>query len=157
MAVEIERKYLVDISLLPKLENPQRIKQGYLSVNDKGVVRIRIKGEKGYLTIKSSNNGISRLEYEYEIPFIEADEMLNNLCLDSIIDKTRYLINFENHIWELDIFYGQNEGLVIAEVELNSENEEILLPSWIKEEVSHDVRYFNSNLMSNPYSKWKNK
>lgn len=157
MALEIERKYLVNFDLLPKLENGLKIKQGYLSVNEKGVVRARIKANKAYLTIKSANNGISRLEYEYEIPLNEADEMLNNLALDSIIDKTRYLIKNENHTWELDIFHGGNEGLIVAEIELNSIDEKFSLPSWVKEEVSEDIRYYNSNLMSNPYSKWKDK
>lgn len=157
MAIEIERKYLVNIDLLPKLEKGLRIKQGYLSVNDNGVVRVRTKGEKAFLTIKSANKGISRLEYEYEIPVNEANEMLDKLCLDSIIDKTRYLISYGNLTWEIDVFYGLNDGLIVAEVELSSIDENIELPIWIKEEVSEDSRYFNSNLMSNPYYNWKDK
>ena len=96
-----------------------------------------------------------RLEFEYEIPLDEANEMLDKLCQKPIIDKTRYLIEYENYTWELDIFYGENEGLVVVEVELNSEDETIKLPSWIKEEVTTDVRYYNSNLMKNPYKNWK--
>ncbi|MBU0923570.1 CYTH domain-containing protein [bacterium] len=154
MAVEIERKYLIDLEKLGKLENPNRIKQGYLSINKESVVRVRIKNDKAYLTIKGSNNGISRLEFEYEISFNEANEMLDKLCQKPIIDKTRYVINYDVHIWEIDIFYGDNEGLVVAEVELKDENEQIKLPSWIKEEVTHDNRYFNSNLMKHPYKDW---
>ena len=155
MALEIERKFLIDLENIPILENGIKIKQGYLSANKNGVVRVRTKDEKAYLTIKSSNIGISRLEFEYEIPFEEANEILEKLCEKPIIDKTRYLIEYENHIFELDIFYGENEGLVVVEVELNSEDETIKLPSWIKKEVTLDERYYNSNLMKNPYKNWK--
>ena len=154
MALEIERKYLIDLEKLGTLENGIRIKQGYLSINKESVVRVRIKNDKGYLTVKGSNNSISRLEFEYEIPFDEANEMLDNLCQKPVIDKSRYIVNYETNIWEIDIFYGDNEGLVVAEVELKDENEKINLPSWIKEEVSQDVRYFNSNLMKHPYKDW---
>lgn len=154
MAVEIERKYLIDLEKIGTLENGTRIKQGYLSINKESVVRVRIKNDKGYLTIKGSNNGISRLEFEYEIPYEEANEMLDNLCQKPVIDKNRYIIKYDIHIWEIDIFYGDNEGLVVAEVELKDENEKINLPSWIKKEVSNDNRYFNSNLMKHPYKDW---
>lgn len=155
MAVEIERKYLVDKKLLPNLENGYKIKQGYITTEKIAVVRVRVKNDKAYLTIKGESSGISRLEFEYEIPLIDANEMLDKLCLESIIDKTRYLIEYKNHTWELDIFHGLNDGLIVAEVELNDENEDIELPNWIREEVSNDTRYYNSNLMSFPYSKWK--
>ena len=154
MALEIERKYLVDLEKLGTLENGTRIKQGYLSTNKEAVVRVRVKNDKAYLTIKGANNGISRLEFEYEIPFDEANEMLDNLCKKPVIDKTRYIIKHDIHIWEIDVFYGDNEGLVVAEVELKDENEKINLPSWIKEEVTSDNRYFNSNLMKHPYKDW---
>lgn len=157
MAIEIERKFLVDMDLLPELENGLEIKQGYIHASDEKVVRVRTKGKKAFLTIKGSNMGISRLEYEYEISVNEANEMLDNLCEESIIDKKRFLIPHGNHTWELDIFYGQNDGLVIAEIELNDENEEFLKPNWIKEEVSHEAKYYNSNLMKNPYKNWKDK
>ena len=137
------------------LENGIRIKQGYLSTDKNAVVRVRVKNDKAYLTIKGSNSGIARLEFEYEIPLDEANEMLEKLCQKPVIDKTRYLINYENHTWEVDIFYGDNEGLVVAEVELSREDEHINLPSWVKEEVSHDDRYFNSNLMKLPFKDWK--
>lgn len=155
MALEIERKYLVDLEKLGTLENGTRIKQGYLSTNKEAVVRVRVKNDKAYLTIKGSNIGVTRLEFEYEIPLDEANEMLDKLCQKPVIDKTRYLINHENHIWELDIFYGENEGLVVVEVELSSEDETIILPSWVKEEVTTDARYYNSNLMKLPFKDWE--
>ena len=155
MALEIERKYLIDLEKISPLENGIRIKQGYLSTDKNAVVRVRVKNDKAYLTIKGSNSGIARLEFEYEIPLDEANEMLEKLCQKPVIDKTRYLINYENHTWEVDIFYGDNEGLVVAEVELSSEDEHINLPSWVKEEVSHDDRYFNSNLMKLPFKDWE--
>jgi adenylate cyclase len=154
MALEIERKYLIDLEKIGTLENGIRIKQGYLSTDKNAVVRVRVKNDKAYLTIKGPNNGISRLEFEYEIPFDEANEMLDNLCKKPVIDKTRYIIKHDIHIWEIDVFYGDNEGLVVAEVELKDENEKINLPSWIKEEVTSDNRYFNSNLMKYPYKDW---
>jgi adenylate cyclase len=154
MALEIERKYLVDLEKLGTLENGIRIKQAYLSTNKEAVVRVRVKNDKAYLTIKGSNIGVTRLEFEYEIPLIQANEMLDKLCQKPLIDKTRYLINYENHTWELDVFYGENEGLVVVEVELSSEDETIILPSWVKEEVTSDARYYNSNLMKNPYKNW---
>ncbi|MEZ4693672.1 MAG: CYTH domain-containing protein [Aliarcobacter sp.] len=155
MALEIERKYLVDLEKLGILKNGNRIKQGYLSTNKDAVVRVRVKNDKAYLTIKGSNIGATRLEFEYEIEVVEANEMLDKLCQKPVIDKTRYLIDYENHTFELDIFYGDNDGLVVAEVELLDENETIKLPSWIKEEVTSDERYYNSNLMKNPYKNWK--
>lgn len=155
MALEIERKYLIDLEKIGTLENGIRIKQGYLSTNKDAVVRVRVKNDKAYLTIKGSNSGIARLEFEYEIPLDEANEMLEKLCQKPVIDKTRYIINHENHTWEVDVFYGDNQGLVVAEVELSSEDEHINLPFWIKEEVSHDDRYFNSNLMKLPFKDWE--
>lgn len=155
MPLEIERKYLVDLEKLGTLENGNRIKQGYLSTNKDAVVRVRVKNDKAYLTIKGSNIGATRLEFEYEIEVVEANEILDKLCQKPVIDKTRYLIDYENHTFELDIFYGENDGLVVAEVELLDENETIKLPSWIKEEVTSDERYYNSNLMKNPYKNWK--
>ena len=133
MALEIERKYLIDLEKIGTLENGVRIKQGYLSTNKDAVVRVRVKNDKAYLTIKGSTSGIARLEFEYEIPLNEANEMLEKLCQKPVIDKTRYLIKHDIHTWEVDIFYGDNEGLVVAEVELSSEDEHINLPIWVKE------------------------
>jgi adenylate cyclase len=155
MALEIERKYLIDLEKLGTLKNANRIKQGYITTNKDAVVRVRVKNDKGYLTIKGSNVGVSRLEFEYEIPLVEANEMLDKLCQKPTIDKDRYIIDLHNHIWEIDIFYGDNEGLVIAEVELKDENEHIKLPIWIKKEVTGDIKYYNSNLMTYPYNQWK--
>jgi len=155
MAIEIERKYLIDLNKMPKLENGLDIKQGYIKTADNTVVRVRTKAQKAFLTIKGENVGASRLEFEYEIPVDEANEMLEKLCPKPIIDKTRYLINHDKHTWEIDVFYGDNEGLVVAEVELEDENEEVLLPSWIKQEVTGDIKYYNNQLMKYPYKQWK--
>lgn len=154
MGVEIERKFLVDVEAL-ELKNPITIKQGYIQTADNTVVRARIKGSKGYLTIKGQNVGATRLEFEYEIPVDEANEMLEKLCLQPIIDKSRYEIMYGKHLWEIDIFYGNNEGLVIAEVELESEDEAFELPAWVKEEVTGEIQYYNNQLMKNPYKNWK--
>lgn len=154
MAIEIERKYLVDLEKLT-LKNGLNIKQGYIETANNTVVRVRVKGSKGFLTIKGENSGASRLEFEYEIPLDEANEMLQKLCSGPIIDKTRYEIKYENHLWEVDLFYGENEGLVIAEVELEDENEEVILPTWVKQEVTGDIKYYNNQLMKNPYKNWK--
>lgn len=155
MAIEIERKFLVDLEELGELKDGQDIKQGYIKTVDNTVVRVRVKGDKGFLTIKGENVGVSRLEFEYEIPLDEANEMLEKLCSKPIIDKTRYIIKYKNHFWELDVFYGDNEGLVVAEVELESEDEEIKPPSWVRQEVTGDIRYYNNNLMKEPYKVWK--
>lgn len=154
MPIEIEKKYLVDTDKLT-LKDGLNIKQGYINTAQNTVVRVRVKGSKGFLTIKGENVGASRLEFEYEIPLNEAEEMLEKLCSKPIIDKTRYEIKYANHLWEVDVFYGDNEGLVIAEVELENENEEVILPSWINIEVTGDIKYYNNQLMKNPYKNWK--
>jgi len=154
MAYEIERKFLVDIEKLPKLENGFIIKQAYMPTSNNTVVRVRIKNTKAFLTIKGENKGLVRSEYEYEIPLEDAEEMISNLCKKPIISKTRYEIKHENHIWEIDIFYEDNKGLIIAEVELESENEKVILPPWVKEEVTEEDKYYNSNLIRNPFLKW---
>ncbi len=154
MAYEIERKFLVDIEKLPKLENGFVIKQAYMPTSNNTVVRVRIKNTKAFLTIKGENKGSVRREYEYEIPLGDANEMINNLCKTPIISKTRYEIKYEKHIWEIDVFDEDNKGLIVAEVELQTENENIKLPSWIKKEVTEDNKYYNSNLIKNPFCKW---
>ena len=145
---EIERKFLVNDEIQQILLNlsSKKIQQGYLAENEKGVVRVRTKGEKGFLTIKAANIGVSRDEFEYEIPFNEAEEMLKLFCSTSI-SKERYTINYGQHLWEVDVFHGKLEGLIVAEIELQSETEEFELPHWIDKEVSDDKRYFNSNLI----------
>lgn len=154
MATEIERKFLVDINKLPLLEDGYDIKQGYIQTKDITVVRVRVKAEEAFLTIKGENVGATRLEYEYSIPLEDANEMLEKLCTKPIIDKTRYEIKHMNHIWEIDIFHAHNDGLIVAEVELKDENETVELPEWILKEVTNDIRYYNSNLLENPFSKW---
>ena len=154
MGIEIERKFLIDTNKLPALNNGYQIKQGYIQTIDHTTVRIRIRDKEAFLTIKGKSIGASRLEFEYPIPLQDANDMLNNLCQTLFIDKTRYLIKHKNHVWEVDIFEGSNKGLVVAEVELESEDEAFTLPNWVTKEVTDDNRYFNSNLIENPYSNW---
>ena len=154
MGVEIERKFLVDETLLPKLTDGYTIKQGYIQTVGLNTVRVRIRDDEAFLTLKSSSKGATRLEFEYSIPVEDAEQMLENLCQKPFIDKKRYLIGHEGHTWELDIFEGENKGLIVAEVELESEDEAFALPTWVKEEVTTDKRYANSNLIQNPYANW---
>ena len=155
MALEIERKFLVADGFKPSAAIFFRISQGYLNSSPERTIRVRIKGEKGFLTVKglSSESGASRYEWEKEIPVSEAAELLR-LCEPGIIDKTRYLIEADSHTFEVDEFHGENEGLVIAEIELSSEDEAFTKPSWLGEEVTGDARYYNSMLMKHPYKKW---
>ncbi|PHQ64959.1 MAG: adenylate cyclase [Sulfurimonas sp.] len=154
MALEIERKFLIDINKLDKLKNGYYIKQGYIQTKDKTAVRVRVKGDEAFLTIKGKSVGATRLEYEYSIPVVDANEMLERLCAKPIIDKTRYLVKHKKHTWEIDIFHKENDGLIVAEVELESEDEIVELPEWILKEVTDDIRYYNSNLLEHPYSQW---
>jgi adenylate cyclase len=154
--VEIERKFLVSSNAFKDEAFAQnRIKQGYLSSVPERTVRVRIKGEKGYLTIKgiSNESGLSRFEWEKEIPVDEAEKLLL-LCETGVIDKTRFEIKTGNHIFEVDEFYGENEGLVIAEIELKCESETFEKPIWLGQEVTNDKRYYNSYLSNNPFKKW---
>lgn len=146
MALEIERKFLVDEKKLPAqiLINGEKISQGYLSVEPARTVRVRIKGERGFLTIKSVNVGIVRQEFEYEIPIKDAEEILK-LC-EKVLEKIRYKVEYAGHIWEIDIFGGRLAGLILAEVELTAPKEILELPDWLGDEVSDNPKYFNSNL-----------
>jgi adenylate cyclase len=155
MAKEIERKFLVKPRKWSELGPGLKIRQGYLSTARERTVRVRTYGDRGYLTIKGTTSGISRDEYEYEIPFADATEILDHLCLQPLIEKTRYRIPFKGHTFELDEFIGVNRGLTIAEVELKSAAEKIELPDWIDRDVSGDPRYFNSNLAQKPFSTWE--
>ncbi len=158
MAQEIERKFLVkDDSFKKQAFKSTRIVQGYLSSVPERTVRVRIKGDKGYLTVKGIGNesGASRFEWEIEIPKQDAENLLK-ICEPGVIDKTRYLVKAGQHTFEVDEFYGDNEGLVIAEVELESEDQAFEKPDWLGEEVTGDPRYYNSMLMKNPYKNWKN-
>jgi len=158
MAIEIERKFLLKNDSWKIDEKGNRIvgtafRQGYLKTE--GVtVRVRLEGERSKLTIKGKTVGMSRLEYEYDIPLADANEMLDKLCQKPIIEKTRYLRNEGELTWEIDIFEGENTGLMVAEVELASEDQIVPLSSWVGEEVTGDVRYYNSNLVNNPFTRW---
>jgi len=155
MPQEIERKFLVKDGYKQFAFTHTRITQGYLSSVPERIVRIRINGDKGYITIKGILNfsGMSRYEFEKEIPLNEARELLA-LCEPGIIDKTRYLVQVGKFTFEVDEFYGENEGLVIAEIELSSEEEMFEIPLWLGKEVTGDSCYYNSKLAKNPFSKW---
>ena len=156
MGKEIERKFLVKGDF-PK-ENGIRIVQGYLSSVPERTVRVRVKGDKGYLTVKGIGNesGASRFEWEIEIPKEDALSLLK-ICEPGVIDKTRYHVKVGNHTFEVDEFYGDNEGFIVAEVELQEENEGFEKPEWLGKEVTGDVKYYNSMLMKNPYKNWRDK
>ena len=150
---EIERKFLFDPEKWKAQDDGVKIVQGYLSTDKERVVRVRVKGEKAFLTIKGNQKGISRTEIEYEIAMDEANVMLK-MCLDFPIEKTRYHETVGGLLWEIDIFHGVNQGLFLAEVELENENQAVELPMWVLKEVSNDHRYFNSWLSENPFSLW---
>ena len=156
MAQEIEKKFLVVGEFKESAKKATRITQGYLSSVPERTVRVRVKGEKGYITVKGIGNdsGASRFEWEKEIPVEDVRDLLK-ICEPGVIDKTRYLVDCDGHTFEVDEFYGDNEGLVVAEVELSDENEAFTRPSWLGEEVTGDKKYYNSMLMKNPYKNWK--
>jgi adenylate cyclase len=155
MSIEIERKFLLandSWKLSPGMKS-KIYRQGYLSTVTKHTVRVRTAGRKAFITIKGKRVGFSRSEFEYEIPFKDAQEMFE-LCEKPIIGKVRYIIKLHNVIWEVDEYFGENEGLVVAEVELKTKDQKIDFPSWIGEEVTEDPRYANSSLVRNPYKSW---
>ena len=155
--IEIERKFLVKSQVFKEEAfNKTHIKQGFLSTDKERTVRVRLKGEKGFLTIKgsSSNDGLSRFEWEKEISKEDAEQLFK-LCKQGIIDKIRYEVKSGNHIFEIDEFFGDNEGLVIAEIELNTEDEAFEKPNWLGNEVTGDIRYYNSQLSNQPFKTWK--
>ena len=154
MGKEIERKYLIKKDDWRELAKGTVYRQGYLSTVKERTVRVRTIDDNGYLTIKGITVGATRAEYEYEIPAKDANYMLDELCEKPIIEKKRYVIDHEDLTWEIDEFDGENQGLIVAEVELAAEDQKIALPDWIGEEVTGDPRYFNSNLIKHPYSKW---
>ena len=154
MGTEIERKFLVKDESFRSLAKGTRYRQGYLNSTKERIVRVRTIDDEGFLTIKSITVGATRIEYEYKIPIEEAEVMLSELCERPLIEKNRYKINFEGLIWEVDEFFGDNQGLILAEVELKSEDQEFKKPQWIGEEVTGDPKYFNSNLIKNPYKFW---
>ena len=154
MAIEIERKFLIQNDDWRNLALGTVYRQGYLATGAARTVRVRIAGNSAYLTIKSASVGISRAEFEYEIPIADAAQMLDTLCDRPLIEKTRYKILHQGVLWEVDEFDGENRGLILAEVELTDPNQPLVLPDWIGQEVSDDPRYFNSNLVKHPFQSW---
>ena len=153
MGTEIERKFLVTGS---EWKNGTGVAycQGYVNRSKERTVRVRIAGELAFLTIKGAVQGIARAEFEYPIPLQDAEQLLK-LCDGPLIQKMRYIVEYAGKRWEVDEFFGDNQGLVVAEIELQDENDTFACPAWVGREVSHDARYFNSNLASHPYSKWR--
>ncbi len=155
MPIEIERKFLLcDESWRFKADAGTLMRQGYLSNNSKSSIRVRISGELANLNIKSSTPGIMRREYEYQIPVAEAEELLADLCHESIIEKIRYHVEFAGFTWEIDVFSGANSGLVVAEIELSEIDQDFPRPAWLGREVSDEIRYYNSHLAGYSYLKW---
>lgn len=154
MGTEIERKFLVRDDSFRSLAQGARYRQGYLNSVKERVVRVRTIDDKGFLTIKGITTGATRAEYEYEIPVKEAEAMLDELCEQPLIEKNRYKIAHKGFVWEVDEFFGENQGLIFAEVELESEDQQFDKPDWITDEVTGDPKYFNSNLIQNPYKNW---
>ena len=160
MAVEIERKFLVASDSWRQSEDGGELqgvafRQGYIPTEGLTTVRVRLEGDQAKLTIKGKNQGLSRAEFEYAIPVSDAEQMLDNLCARPLIEKTRYFYPYAGFTWEIDVFEGENAGLVIAEVELESEDQLVELPPWLGAEVSADPRYYNVNLVANPYCNWR--
>jgi len=155
MATEIERKFLVLSDDWRNSANQGSMyRQGYLAGGRHSSIRVRIAGDKATLNIKSAELAIRRSEYEYPIPLQDAEEILAKLCGGSLIEKIRYLVPYEGHVWEIDVFAGENQGLVVAELELEQEEESFARPDWLGEEVSDDPRYYNVNLVSCPFKDW---
>jgi adenylate cyclase len=155
MGIEIERKFLLKGDGWRGLGQPTLMRQGYLVADPVRTVRVRIEGERAVITIKSKSTGASRGEWEYEIPVPDAAELLDRLCEQPLVEKVRHRIDHAGHTWEVDEFQGENAGLVVAEIELGSEDEAFDKPDWIGREVTGDPRYYNSSLVRLPYSKWK--
>lgn len=154
MSKEIERKFLVIGNAWKSLGHSTVLRQGYLNDEKERTVRVRVAGDKGFLTVKGKNTGAVRAEFEYEIPVSDALAMLETMALRPLIEKTRSVIEYAGHTWEVDEFTGDNAGLVVAEIELTDENEVFEKPDWIGDEVTGDARYFNSSLISRPFTKW---
>lgn len=155
MGLEIERKFLLkNDRWREQVSSSSLIRQGYLAPLDTSSVRVRIDGDKANINIKSATLGVSRLEYEYAIPMTDAVEMLNKLCRNPQVHKTRHIVLVGTHVWEIDEFYDENQGLIVAEIELADENEAFEQPDWLGEEVSDDPRYYNVNLVKHPFCDW---
>ena len=154
MGKEIERKFLVKDESYRSLAKPLFCTQGYLGFQIEPLVRVRIMGNSAFITLKGKSIGITRLEFEYEIPTDDAHALLASFCSNPKIEKKRFIFTIENTCWEVDEFLGDNKGLIVAEVELKSENEAFSKPRWLGKEVSEDPKYYNCNLVSTPYSEW---
>ncbi len=156
MSKEIERKFLVKPEFRHLFQNGKLYRQGYLFSDKEKAIRIRLVDDKGFLAVKSKLSGFTRDEFEYEIPYTDAEYIINSLCYDRIIEKYRSKVLINNLLWEIDNFTGENEGLMIAEIELENEKQYFDLPDWIDKEVTGDIRYYNSNLVKNPFCNWRN-
>ncbi len=154
MAIEIERKFLLNAFPESLLSNGENIRQGYMLNKKDRVVRIRISGDKAFLTIKGATHRASRNEFEYPVPRQDAQQMLSLFCEDPLIEKIRFQVRYKGSEWVIDQFTGLNQGLIVAEIELNAIDQPFEKPDWIGKEVTHDSRYFNSNLIKTPYSTW---
>jgi CYTH domain-containing protein len=154
VGIEIERKFLIKSDEWRQSAIGTRYCQGYLTTAVEPTVRVRIAGDRGFITVKSATAGMSRLEFEYEIPLADADLMLVRLCAKPLIEKTRYRVDHGGLTWEIDEFAGENAGLIIAEVELESHEQQIELPVWVGREVTGDPRYYNACLVKNPFKSW---
>lgn len=155
MGVEIEKKFLVQSDTWKEgIKDSIPMKQGYLEQGNKVSVRVRVEGEQSFLNIKSMDMGMKRLEYEYPIPLQDADEILAKLCTGPLITKTRYLVSYEGLCWEVDVFKGDNDGLVVAELEMESVDQNIPIPPWVGTEVTDYIRYYNISLVHYPYAQW---
>lgn len=155
MAKEIEHKFLLrNDRWRSQVERSARLRQGYLTSDARCSVRVRVAESQGFLNIKSGTLGIQRSEYEYPIPLAEAEEILDTLCAKPLLEKTRHYLKFDQHLWEIDEFAGENAGLIMAEVELSRIDEPFARPDWLGKDVSHDIRYYNSQLARHPYQTW---
>lgn len=155
MPFEIERKFLViSDAWKSHVLSESIIKQGYLATTDRASIRVRVSGGKAHLNLKSRTLEVKRHEYEYEIPLEEGEEILANLTSGAVIDKVRFKIRHADHVWDLDLFHGANQGLIVAEIELDSEDEAFAKPAWAGDEVSGDPKYYNSSLIEHPYCDW---
>jgi adenylate cyclase len=157
MGTEIERKFLVTDQSWRNGVKAMHTSQGYLATGEECTVRVRVQEDRAYLTIKGKTEGVSRLEYEYPIPISDANELLERLCHQPVIEKMRYEVMHAGRKWEVDEFLKENQGLIVAEIELDSDDQRIDLPPWAGREVSDDPRYRNSNLARHPYSQWEKK
>ncbi len=155
MAKEIEHKFLVaNDNWRNAVYKSSQYKQGYLSSQPTSSIRVRISDEHAWLNIKSATVGTERLEFEYEIPLVDAQEIINTLCSKPLVEKIRHFVLFGSHTWEIDEFSGENAGLIVAEIELPAAGEFFSKPDWLGDEVTYDLRYYNNNLINNPFNKW---